>query len=344
MSLQIVCFVIQLIEVIFLCRRQKMPIVIASATTYVVYAYFIYNSRRFVVGKFLGYLLAFGVAMHYVFLLLIGVYIFVWFIAHWWFSDSIYRIQSLMLCIGLLLTLFGYINGFATRVNYYKVYTDNIDGNTRIVHLSDLHISNIFDAKEIHRIVDKVNSLNPDIICITGDIFTNETSLKVNLEDVYGELSRLNPTIGTFVCQGNHDLSLMPHLEVLCQRSGFILLVDSSMVVNGIEIIGRRCTQVVGGLDSTIQDTDNFLVVMDHIPSRVQEAVDNEVDILLSGHTHGGQLLPITLRFMHAYGHCTGADYYEDTFVSINKGAYLIYPYCRIEGESEIVCIDVIKE
>lgn len=341
MTIQTACYILQLLEILFLCRRKKIPAMLLSASCYCVLVYAIEYGRRHYVSKLLSYLLAVGISLHYVLLITVSIYICIWCVSVWIDSDFIYNSQSYVLFISLILTAYGFASGLNPHLSSYEIYSDKVNDDVRIVHISDLHISSMYDGNDISKLVNYINILNPDIICITGDVFDNRSSLDIDLNLVYREFKRLGPKYGTYVCQGNHDIKINDALIELCDESGFTYLVDESKVLNDFEIIGRKCSLVSDDLCDIIETNDKFKIVLDHIPNKIEESADNDVDLQLSGHTHGGQLFPITYKFKKSYGVCTGANYFGDTFVVISQGSRLVYPYCRIEGMSEIICIDV---
>ncbi len=341
MSIKMATYVLQLLEVWFLCRRKKLPITALVTVVYIGFAYACLTNIRFTLDRFWGYVISFGIAMHYVLLITVSFYVAVWFIFRQWDVNYIYSIQSYVIIVSLIITAYGYCNSFSVDVNHYVYETDKVTKDVRIIQLSDLHLCNIFDAGELHRLVEAVNELKPDIICITGDIFTNKDAMPKDMNAIYEEFSRLNPTYGTYVCQGNHDINLSEELRTICNKSGMTLLIDDSSIVGELEISGRECNLRSEPISGIIKDWGKFTIVMDHRPDRVDEAVYYDVDLLLCGHTHGGQLFPIKLQFYGMYGVCTGTIEYDGTVVVINQGVGLIYPYCRVEGNPEIGCIDI---
>lgn len=342
MSVQSTYYIIQLLEVVFLCRRKKIPTIVLAVAGYVAFAFALTSSKRFYINRYIGYILSFGVALHYVMLIIVTVYILLWLLLHVKFANYLYGMQKYIIVVSLTLALAGFMNGMYIGLNTYEVHSDKVESDIRVVHLSDFHISNIFSQVEIDGLVNKINSLEPDIVCITGDMFTNRECTLIDMEAVYSELRRLNPKYGTYVCQGNHDVPLMDCVLELCEECGFSILLDDSVEINDVEIIGRACSTVKSkNLNNIVNNTDKFTIVLDHIPNRIDESVSNNIDLHLSGHTHGGQLPPISLKFKLEYGIYAGAKYFNDTFVVVNRGTYLIYPYCRLVDTSEVVCIDI---
>ena len=338
---QTVSYFIQLGQILFLCRHMRRSHTLCVVVAFIACVAIIGIDRRTFTAEWLSWVSAFLIALHYVMLTAVSIYFVIWLMIRNKYPEDEMTIQAVVLCVALICTLFGFCNGIYTKVNAYTINTDKVDSDLRIIHLSDLHLNTMFDAEDIAVIVDKVNELNPDIVCITGDVFDGWRSFAINLEDVYKEFRRLNPTYGTYVSYGNHDVVLLDELTTLCNKSGFRLLIDNEVQAGGVNIIGRACSPDGMTLDGYDIDNAKFNIVLDHIPDRIYESVGNNVDLALCGHTHGGQLLSIKLMFDMKYPIDSGGKQIKNTFAIVNQGAYLIYPYCRIFGRSEIVCIDV---
>lgn len=334
-------YLILLAEVLFMLRSRKLPVTITVTAIYIVLFAIIVLNRKYIIPKPLGYIATISMGAHYIFMLTLSTYIVFLVILRITGLHVPNGTSMVVIIITACITLYGVCNGIATRVSYYNVYTTKTNCIIRLVQISDLHLSNIYDAKEISKLVDKINNLKPDVICITGDMFTNKLSTQIDMDSACKEFSRLNPKYGIYVSYGNHDRDLIPELQQLCDKSGFKLLIDGTATFDGINVIGRPCYPDGVPIDNLLSN-DMYNIVLDHTPERVDEAIDSNVDMLLCGHTHGGQLLPFTLGQDILYGVSSGAWQEDDnTFVLVNQGAGLIYPYCRVKGISEIVCIDI---
>lgn len=339
--IQIVTYIIQLFEIVFLCRSLKVSRRLIVIALYIGAVAVIGVDRKYIVPEIISWVAAFLIALHYVMLSVVSLYLVFWILFRNLYREDMGKIQIIVLFVGLVTTLFGYYNGMIPTTNYYTIKTDKVTEDLRIVQISDLHICRMYNAEEISDLVNAVNELNPDIICITGDIYDGWRAFAVDMEDVYKEFRRLSPRYGTYVCYGNHDAPFTYELAELCKQSGFRLLIDGTVEAGDVRIIGRGCSPDGCKLSHYGIDSDTFTIVLDHKPDRVEEAAENNVDLLLCGHTHGGQLLSIKLMFNMEYDVDAGSKQYGDTLVIVNQGASLSYPYCRVFGKSEVVCVDI---
>ena len=164
----------------------------------------------------------------------------------------------------------------------------------RIAQMSDLHIGN-FDTK--HRGLEwaaHVTRLEPDLVAVTGDLVTTGTAFYEDVAEVIGAVRAKD---GVFVSMGNHDQwapdELVRHIEargpvVLRNRSQVIRRGTASLVVAGIDdrMTGKD------DLDATLADRPRHAptVLLSHYPDFFEDAAARGVDLVLSGHTHGGQI------------------------------------------------------
>jgi predicted MPP superfamily phosphohydrolase len=175
----------------------------------------------------------------------------------------------------------------------------------RLAHLTDLHASSSFDLSLVDRAISLALGARPDIACITGDFVTwNDDSRASGYPQV---LRRLSQAIPTFAVFGNHDGGTWAHsrggsadtreVQRLVENSGIELLHNRS---RQIEIHGERVSIVgVGDLWAeqlearrafTAVDQRNATILLSHNPDSKQVLEQEWWDLMLSGHTHGGQV------------------------------------------------------
>ena len=166
----------------------------------------------------------------------------------------------------------------------------------KIVMASDLHIGYHNPRKELARWVDMINAENPDFILIAGDII--DGSMRPIIEErMAEEFRRFKAPV--YACLGNHEFySGVPGARQFYKDAGIRLLVDESAVIDSsIVVIGRDdrtnmrrkpIKDLVGSFAS------KYTIVLDHQPYNLDRAEAAGVDFQLSGHTHRGQVWPIS--------------------------------------------------
>ncbi len=170
----------------------------------------------------------------------------------------------------------------------------NLDG-FRLVHLSDIHHSPFTDIEHIYRAVRIANSLKPDMFVLTGDYVSHESGYIAQMAEVLG---KLESEFGTFACLGNHDhwtdaemvtnLLREANIRVLINEGFRFKAKDASFWLAGVDdyMVGK--TDLRSALRGSFPDEMTMLLA--HNPIIVRRAARIGVDLMLSGHTHGGQV------------------------------------------------------
>ncbi len=197
----------------------------------------------------------------------------------------------------------------------------------RVVMMSDLHIGYHNTRKELARWVDLVNAEQPDFILIAGDII--DGSMRPVLEErMAEEFLRLKAPV--YACLGNHEYYAgSPEARQFYRDAGIHLLIDSTAVVDSaIVIVGRddRTNKRRKPLDSLFapEGTEKFSIVLDHQPHDLDRAEKVGIDFQLSGHTHRGQVWPISWITDRIY-ECSWGPYQRGTtryYVSSGLGIW----------------------
>ncbi|MBA3515551.1 MAG: metallophosphoesterase [Pyrinomonadaceae bacterium] len=190
---------------------------------------------------------------------------------------------------------------FLLTVEHHQIYLRRLPKafeGFRVVHLSDIHHSPFTSREQIERAVDTANRLRPDIIALTGDYISHERQFAAPCAELLG---RLRARLGVFAVLGNHDHWTDAALITdLFRAEGITVLVNQGM---RFEQLGDAFW--LAGVDDTmvgLEDLplalagsrdDEMKLLLAHNPIILRRAARAGVDLVLSGHTHGGQ---VTLR------------------------------------------------
>lgn len=224
----------------------------------------------------------------------------------------------------------------------------------RIVQISDIHSGSFASSKPMQEVRRIIENLQPDIILITGD-FVNFQPEELNI--TFPELKKLTAPLGVYASIGNHDhyMSINSHelLKKGIRDSGINLLVNSNSIIsvdgsklNIAAIDNTGLGQKFGRIDEALQGLNKAYptILMAHDPT----FWDNEirckipsVDVMLSGHTHGGQvgvhILGEDLSFARmVYKQWAGMYYDNNQVLYVNRGMGMVGPPIRIAIEPEI--------
>lgn len=172
-----------------------------------------------------------------------------------------------------------------------------LDG-LRLVQLSDIHHSNFTGSSQIERAIETANSLEPDIIALTGDYVSHESAYAAPCAEMLG---RLRARCGVYAVLGNHDHWTDAALITdLFRAEGIRMLVNEGMRFerNGASFWLAGVDDTMVGLEDLPlalagSRADEMKLLLAHNPVILRRAARAGVDLVLSGHTHGGQ---VTLR------------------------------------------------
>ncbi len=191
---------------------------------------------------------------------------------------------------------------------YYSFDTEKDLGrdSLRIVLIADSHLGITLDGEDFAREMERVQSEQPDVVVIVGDYVDDDTR-KEDMLRATEALGKLRTTYGVFYVSGNHDRGYFNHrsftareLRDALTESGVTVLEDECALLDGsVYVIGRkdRSTQnradmaaLTAGLDET-----KYMILLDHQPNDYDNEAASPVDLVLSGHTHGGHMFPAGL-------------------------------------------------
>ncbi|TWH51830.1 metallophosphoesterase [Sporomusa sp. KB1] len=259
----------------------------------------------------------------------------------------------LFILLGML--VYGAWNALNPVITRYDMsinkQAEGID-NLKIVLVSDIHMGRVIGIDRVERLAKSLNELNPDIVLYAGDQIDDNATYVVN-NKIAEPLRNVKTHFGSYAVLGNHEyISGQPALAVsLLKNNGITVLQDQwTMIGDAIYIVGRDDLSAVryaakgtGTLADIMKDIDKkkTIIVMDHQPSRINEAAQQGVDLQVSGHTHNGQFFPNNLITKRIYEQDWGylkKDAYQ-LIVSCGYGTW--GPPIRLGNQPEIVEINI---
>jgi len=219
-----------------------------------------------------------------------------------------FRIWLLVLALTIGFTGYGAWNATQISEARYEVKLANrsLDKPLKLVLISDLHLGAARSEGRLEEIVARINRMEPDLVVMAGDLFNDDFDAIRNPERAAGLLRQLEAAYGVYASLGNHDGGrTLPQMLQFLEDSGVTVLIEEHVVIDGrFVLIGRLDPSPIGGYGDLVRgETDGLLaalsgtdpalprIVLDHTPVRLSQ-YRNEVDLILSGHTHRGQIFP----------------------------------------------------
>ena len=266
---------------------------------------------------------------------------------------KLYLLGASVLLVGLIV-VGGYINALHPRIKTLEItipkQANGMESLNAVV-MSDIHLGTIVGNGRLERIVNKANSLNPDIILLVGDILDEDLEPVIR-QNAGATLKQLSAPLGVFGVMGNHEYigGPEPAFRYLTDH-GIIMLRDSvAKLNNSFYLVGREdfqkgrfAGQERKPIESLMKQIENDLpvIVLDHQPFHPERASQAGVDLMLSGHTHNGQLWPLNLitdaMFVLGYGYGKVGE--MQMYVSSGVGTW--GPPLRVGNRPEIVNLKI---
>lgn len=248
-----------------------------------------------------------------------------------------------------LLMVSGYLK-YRTkeRVELPIMLDKQLEGNKtlRIVALSDIHLGYGIGVDELRDWVQLINNENPDIVLIAGDIIDNSVR-PLNDADMAQEFRKIKSKYGVYTVLGNHEyLSGVSESMKFINAAGINLLKDQSTLIDSaFYVVGRddktnSKRKTLEELTASL-DKSKPVILLDHQPYNLEESEANGVDLQFSGHTHRGQIWPISLITDWIYEDSYGYLKKGNTNVYVSSGIGIWGGKFRIGTQSEYVVIEV---
>ena len=254
------------------------------------------------------------------------------------------NVGTIVFC--LLFCLYGlYEAEKMPTIKTYDISSPKIKEATKVVMLSDLHIDADTSPKTVKKLVDEVNSLKPDAVVLVGDIIDNAPG---KLFAQMMELKQLSPRDHVYVVLGNHEFySGAMQWAVGFAQLGFEFLNNygaklgnTGIYIAGIpDIRAAECAKMKVNINhaSYKPEKDDYVILLSHTPQIAAGVNKDNVDLQLSGHTHGGQIYPFHYFAERANGGVL-AGFYNKNGVEmyVSRGTRYWGPPIRIFAPSEI--------
>jgi predicted MPP superfamily phosphohydrolase len=220
-----------------------------------------------------------------------------------------------------------------------------MDG-TRLAVVSDIHLGPLTGSHHVGRIVDVINSVDADIVCVVGDLVDGTVA---ELGRFAQPLANIRSRRGAYFVTGNHEYysGFQPWVDEVA-RLGVRPLRNERLELDGLDLAG---VNDVGGADYgdgpdfakalADRDTARPVVLMAHQPVVARDAAQYGVDLQVSGHTHGGQMVPFNLLVRLQQPIVSGLGTVDGVPVFVTNGAGFWGPPVRVGAPPQVTVIDL---
>ena len=230
-------------------------------------------------------------------------------------KKKINNIQEITLLVSLLITFVYLGYGYYTAHNVVETHYDIVSkkdlgvDSFRIVQVTDSHIGSTMDGDKFYNYMLEINKKDPDIVVVTGDYVDDDTSLK-DMKRACEGLGALKTKYGVYYVYGNHDKGYFNYREYgnkelreELQKNNVIILEDEGLdIVGNIYLIGRQDKSAKNRLKASELmekvDPNKYVIELNHQPNDYKNESHANIDLVISGHTHGGQVFPLQITEM----------------------------------------------
>lgn len=266
------------------------------------------------------------------------------------------KLVTLLIVISLnvLIIIYGYYNSRNLQVAELELTLPKGNGKLetlKAVFLADTHISSVNNEKFLQNVVNKINHINPDIVLMAGDVIDDKAEI-LRKRNIGNAFHSIKSKYGVFMCNGNHEFivgieTAVPFLEeknINVVRDSAILVAESFYVIGREDKAKANFTgnerkelkEIVQNLESGYSK-----ILLDHTPLNLEQAVENNINLQLSGHTHHGQMFPINYITSMIYEVSWGYLLKEKSHIYVTSGAGTWGPPVRTGSNAEIVLLNI---
>lgn len=262
-------------------------------------------------------------------------------------------LRGFAIITGVLLSIIAVVQGLrAPVVRHHEVQIpdlpEKMDG-TVIVGLSDLHLGSMLGKRWLEALVSKVNGQHPDIVVLLGDFIEGHGQSSQSLDEFVSVLQKLNPKLGVWVVRGNHEFHGNGKNGLsLIKKAGFHLMdnrweeVRPGFIMAGVDDLsanrrsGKNADLVSKALASL---PPGATILLSHTPWETRKAARAGADLMLSGHTHGGQIWPFGYIVKRVYPFLAGRYDISGMTLIVCRGTGTWGPRMRLWHTGEILRI-----
>ena len=250
--------------------------------------------------------------------------------------------------------VYGSLNALNPGITHYDVVVEKKPGSVEqldIIMVSDIHLGSIVRTGRLQKLAREVKRREPDLIVLAGDII-DQSMEPEEVDSMVNYFEEMEARYGKFAVPGNHEY-ISGHADDAfryLEKSGFEVLRDQYVkVADSFYIVGRdnsghgaagvvrkQLSELMEGVDRSLP-----VILLDHQPIDLQNAVKNKVDLQMSGHTHRGQLFPNHLITRRIYEEDWGLLKKDSFHLIVSSGYGTWGPPIRTGNKPEIVDIRV---
>lgn len=260
------------------------------------------------------------------------------------------KANFIVIFVSMAISGYAFYQGYKLpEVKEIYLSSSKINGNVRIAHLSDLHITRATPIAQLQKVVNTVNMLNPDVIVVTGDIIDDNIN---TIEEQLNILKGFSAPYGVYSVMGNHEFyndvyaakKALDNAGLKFLFNGGVHIKNSNVFVTGIPDLGTMAERINFWRALNQSKDSDYKVLLSHAPLIIDSLSKGLVDIVLAGHTHGGQIFPFHWLAKQANKYLAGQYTINGTELYVSRGAGTWGPRMRLFAPSDITLIHLLQK
>jgi predicted MPP superfamily phosphohydrolase len=246
---------------------------------------------------------------------------------------------------------YGIWHAYNPKITTTEIPIKGISKEIRALHISDIHLGHFRGEKYMRKIVEAARGLDIDVVFLTGDLFDGKIRPQ---EEAISPLGQLE--VPVYFVEGNHDGYAGPEtIKQKLRKRGITVLENEVVQWGEWQIIGldymeadspsydskalREGSAIRDILPALGIDPAKPSILLHHSPIGIEYASQHGIDLYLSGHTHAGQLFPVTFLARYMYPYYKGLYEYDGTRIYVSQGAGTFGPPLRVGTKNELAVV-----
>ncbi len=269
-----------------------------------------------------------------------------------WMMLSPVSLFFIPLSLSIAFNTYGYFEAKNLKIEHITVKTSKLPERVKrvkIALLSDLHLGTIIREQTLDRVLREIKNAEPDLIVSTGDLLDGVVSHVDYLAD---RLKKVHAKFGKFAVTGNHEFYAgISHSLKFIEEAGFTILrgkgttIQHVMNIAGVDNPEDSKNSVLKPEKEILSKLppDKFTLLLKHIPNIDKKSL-GLFDLQVSGHTHKGQIFPVSMITSFLFQHHSGFTYLpKSSALYVSRGIGSAGPPIRFLSPPELTIIDVVS-
>ncbi|MDR1228153.1 MAG: metallophosphoesterase [Azoarcus sp.] len=257
--------------------------------------------------------------------------------------------------VSALLVFYGFINAQSFTVTHHDLPVKGLAQTVKIIHVPDVHLGTQRGEAYLEKILAVIDEQKPDMVLYNGDLIDSNIALRPELFSLFRKVDAEQ-----YFTPGNHEYYMDTESALRLIAGAGIRILRSEMIeTHGVQLIGMEYMNadrqtydahrvntltMQEELPRIARDGGKPSVLVHHSPVGMRYAAEGNMDVMLAGHTHGGQFFPGTVLVKYRFPMYGGRYRIGGTTLLVSRGAGTFGPWMRLGTQSEVQVVNLIPE